>query len=199
MSITLPWSCQGNLAAIAWPAPTLMRAHRARELRQPRRVGVERLEEVPAALGLVLRVAGAQALGQRPPERVEAGVRHLQDATDVGGLGAVEEQLGRRGVGVAAVLALEHAERDQRVEEVRRAARMQAQAFAQRLAVERAGVGELGENRQTRQRSATSSSPRTRSRAAGSRPVSPAARGRRPRSLLRSLTHSLFSRTETAA
>ena len=55
-------------------------AHRACELREPRRVGVERLEEVLAALRLVLRGSGPQALGQRSPEPVETGVRHLQDA-----------------------------------------------------------------------------------------------------------------------
>ena len=85
----------GELGRDRLPGADADAGHRARELRQPLRVGVERREEVLAALGLVLRLAGAQALGQRPPEPVQPGVRHLQHAADVGRLGPVEEEVGR--------------------------------------------------------------------------------------------------------
>ena len=82
----------------------------AGELREPLRVGVERRRRSrrrpwPRSAARPVR----SALGERSPERVQAGVGHLQHAADVGRLGPVEEELGRRRVGVAAVLALEHA------------------------------------------------------------------------------------------
>ena len=101
-------------------------AHRTRELRQLGGVGVERFEEVAAGLHLALRLPGSQSLGQRSPEPIQAGVRHLQNTADVRRLGRVEEQIGRRSIGVAAVVVtLEHPERHQRVEEVSRTAGMQ--------------------------------------------------------------------------
>ena len=70
---------------------------------------------------------------------------HLEHAADVARLGAVEEEVGLGRVAVAAVLALEHPERHQRVEEVARAARVEAESLAQRLGVERARARELRE------------------------------------------------------
>ena len=106
-------------------------------------VGVDRLEQVPAGLRLVLRLAGAQALRERVPEPEQPRVQHLQQAALVAGLGAVEEEVRLGRVAVLAVLALEHPERHQRVEEVARAARVKAEALAQRLGLERPRLREL--------------------------------------------------------
>jgi hypothetical protein len=120
--------------------------HRLDETLQARGVGVEFAEEVAAALRLVLRLAGAQPLRQRTPVRVEAGVGHLQHPAHIARLAPVEEQVGRRRVAVAAVLVpVEHAERDQGVEEVARAALVQAEAGRERAGVERAAGGQFGE------------------------------------------------------
>jgi hypothetical protein len=101
-------------------------AHRLEEAAQPGRLGIERLEEVAPRLGLVLRHAGAQSLGERVPEPEEARVHHLEDPPEVGRLAAIEEQIGGGGVRVLAALALEHPQRHERVEEVARAALVQA-------------------------------------------------------------------------
>ena len=109
-------------------APWLMPVIAARNCFSRAGIGVERLEEArAAALDLVLRLPGAQRLGEVAPERIEAMVRHLEDAADVGRLLPVEEQVGLGRVGVAVAGALQEAERDQRVEEVARRARVQAE------------------------------------------------------------------------
>ncbi len=119
--------------------------HGAEEPFEPLRLGVQSLEEVAAALDLVLRATRLQRLGQRTPEGVEARVRHLQHAAEVGGLGPVEERVRLGRVGVAAFrVAVEHAERDERVEEVARGARVKAEAVAERRGVERP-AGQFGE------------------------------------------------------
>jgi hypothetical protein len=74
--------------------------HGAQELLEPLLVAVERTEEVAAVLDLVLGPTGPQGLGQIAPVTVEPGIRHLQDATDVGGLALVQEQARLDGVGV---------------------------------------------------------------------------------------------------
>ena len=79
----------------------------------------------PATARLVLRLAGAQGLGQVCPVPVQAAVRHLQHAADVGGLCAVEKYRRLRRVRVDSVRLAEKAERDQRVEKVSRGSRMQ--------------------------------------------------------------------------
>ena len=67
--------------------------HRAHELLQPGQVRVELLEHaLLAVLDLVLRLAGAQRLGQIVPELEEPRVEHDQDAADVTRAGFVEEQ-----------------------------------------------------------------------------------------------------------
>ena len=53
-----------------------------------------------------------------PPMHVEPAVGHLQHSADVGRLVLVEEQIGLRSVGVDAVLALQKAERNQRIKEI---------------------------------------------------------------------------------
>ena len=63
------------------------------ELREAVRVGVERRRRSRRrAFASFCGLAGAQALGQRAPEAIQPGVRHLEHAADVGGLGPVEEQ-----------------------------------------------------------------------------------------------------------
>ena len=89
----------GDPARETWPrSPALRRrwrrssrARTARAAPGPRRAPRRSL----ARLGLVLRGAGPQTLGQRSPESVQTGIRHLQEPTDVGGLGPVEKQVGR--------------------------------------------------------------------------------------------------------
>ena len=74
------------------PAPALIPVIALSEPAQPLGVGVDRLEEVAAGLRLVLRLAGPQALGERSPEPVQAGVHHLEEAAQVARLGPVEEE-----------------------------------------------------------------------------------------------------------
>ena len=77
--------------------------HRLQEAAEPRRVGVQRAEHRrSAALRFVLRQAGAQRLGEMVPEAVQAVVRHLEHAADVGRLRLVEKQVGRGRVGIRA-------------------------------------------------------------------------------------------------
>jgi hypothetical protein len=112
--------------------------HGVQELPESRGLRVEGLEEVAACLGLVLRLAGLERLGEGAPERIEARVCHLQQAADVGGLHPVEEGVGLGRVRVDAVLALEHAEGDERIEEVVCAARMQLERAGEPLSARRA-------------------------------------------------------------
>ena len=120
--------------------------HGFEEVAQSLRVRVERGEETGAAAAdFVLRLAGAQGGGEVAPEGVQALVGHLQHAADVGRLALVEEEIGLGRVVVDAVAALEEPEGDERVEEVARGARMQAEAggeFGERLGV----FGEFGED-----------------------------------------------------
>ncbi len=99
--------------------------------------GIDRGEGIAAGLGLVLRLAGAQRLGQVPPEGIEPPVGHLQDAADIGRLASVEIEIGLGRVGVDAVIPFQHPQRHQRVEEVANAALVQAELVPQRFAVER--------------------------------------------------------------
>jgi hypothetical protein len=68
-------------------------------------------------VALDLRTTGLQRRGERVPM---AGVGGHSDhhPADVGGLGAVQVQVGGRRVGIPVTVALEHAERDQRVQPV---------------------------------------------------------------------------------
>src|SRR6185295_13537391 len=87
-------------------------------------------------LRLVLLDRRLERLAERAPEGIEARAQHLDETADVGRLGAIEVQARLEGVRIAA--AVEQAERDQRVEEVARRARMERKPLAQRFAVERA-------------------------------------------------------------
>lgn len=119
--------------------------HRRQELAQPGWIGVDRLEEgeVPR-LRLVLERAGAQALGEPAPEGVEPVIGHLEDAADVRRRVPVEEEARLRGVAVHAVLALQEAQRDERVEEVASRSLVQPEPATDGLEVS-GMTGELGE------------------------------------------------------
>jgi hypothetical protein len=121
--------------------------HGLEELFEAGRVAVENREEVSSRLHLVLRPAGAQAVGERTPKRVQPRVRHLEHPADVRGPGAVEEHARLRRVRIAAILTVEHAERHERIEEVPGAAWMQLQALAECLRV-KSTPRELGEHAQ---------------------------------------------------
>src|SRR5262249_23443225 len=92
------------------------------ELLQTLRVAVQGIEEVAPVLGLILRLARPQAFGEVGPETKETGAHHLQHATQVRRLGAIQVQVGRRRIGILALLALEHAQSNQGVEKIARAA-----------------------------------------------------------------------------
>ncbi|HWA84855.1 MAG TPA: hypothetical protein VG710_01420 [Opitutus sp.] len=120
--------------------------HRGEKFLQALGVGVERFEEPRAAAAqLVLRQAGAQALGEMGPERIEPVIRHLEDAADVGRFFPVEKEGGLGSVAVAVAFTLEKAERDERIEEIAGGAFVQAEPAAQALEFFGA-AGELGED-----------------------------------------------------
>ena len=68
--------------AAGWPAGWRL----SDELIEALLVGVQRTEElVLAALCLVLRLASLERLGQVAPEAIQSRIRHLENATDIGG------------------------------------------------------------------------------------------------------------------
>jgi hypothetical protein len=91
----------------------------------------------------VLGLSGSQRLGERAPERIQPRVGHLEDAPDVGRLRPVEKKVGFCGVGVLIAVSLQHAQSDERVKEVPRAARVQHKTFGKRFQVQRL-LGKLG-------------------------------------------------------
>jgi hypothetical protein len=91
----------------------------------------------PPGFHLVLRLPGAEPIGQRAPEPIEPCVTHFEDAADIGGLGPVEKLRCFCGIGVARTGAFQHAQSHQRIEKIPRASRMDSKALAQRLAIER--------------------------------------------------------------
>ncbi len=95
-------------------------------------IGVEGFKHRSFAVAeFVLRLAGAQGFGEVAPEGIEALVGHFENAADVGGLAAIEEEIGGRGIGVFAVLALQKAEGEKGVEEIASGAGMEAEATAE--------------------------------------------------------------------
>jgi hypothetical protein len=88
-------------------------------------------------LGLVLKLAGPERLGERTPQAVEARTGHFHDAADIGRLGAVEKQVGLERIRVDAVIAVQQFQRDQRIEKIARRARMQPKPVLQRRKVGR--------------------------------------------------------------
>lgn len=123
--------------------------HPAQHQFEARRVGVERRREefVAAGLGLVLRLAGPERVGQRAPERVAPPVAQPDQPAQVGLAPGVEVEVGFRRVGLAAVAAaIQEPERHQRVEEVARRPEVDAEAGAQRLGALRPRLGGGGED-----------------------------------------------------
>lgn len=83
------------------------------------RIGIEGAEEIFAAVaGFVLVLSGPEGFGEVAPERIEAAVAHLEDAADVRGFVAVEEQVGGGRIAVDAVGPLEKSEGHEGVEEI---------------------------------------------------------------------------------
>ena len=76
-----------------------------RKLAQPLRLGVESSTTHAAMLGFI-PLAGAEGFGQMTPEGIQAAIRHLQYAADVGRLLFIEKLAGGRGVGVRLSLCL---------------------------------------------------------------------------------------------
>ena len=103
--------------------------HRPKELAQPCRISIQRRERVMSpALRFVLRFACAEGRGETAPEAIQTVIAHFQDATDVGGLGLVEEDIGLWCVAIDAVRALEKTESHERIQEVASRSRVQSQA-----------------------------------------------------------------------
>src|SRR5207237_5287640 len=107
-------------------------AHCVHEQLEPLGFAVELGEHGRAGmLDLVLRLAGAKAIGKAAPERIEPGVGHLEKAAHELRALAIEEQ--RRLCRIAILrsgtvaVALEKPQRDERVEEVGIGAGMQAE------------------------------------------------------------------------
>src|SRR3954451_9039470 len=104
-----------------------------KELLEAGGVLVENPKEIGLAVAaLVLRQPGLQRLGEVAPEAVEPRVHHLKHAAAISGLIAVEIEFGLGCVGVAPIgAALQHAERDERVEEVAGTALVQSERLTQ--------------------------------------------------------------------
>src|SRR5581483_1648504 len=121
-------------------------AHRLEERAEPGGIGVELLEHrLAAVLELVLRLAGLERGLEIAPEAIEPRVHHVGDAADVGRARLVEEGRGVERIAIArgrtVAVALEEFERDERIEEVVPAARMEPELPAQLLR----GQGALAE------------------------------------------------------
>jgi len=82
--------------------------HPQQKLFQPQGVAVEHWEELFPGLTLVLGLAAAEDLGERAPEGIQASVDHLEIRADIGGFGPIEKRICLGGVGVEAVVSLEH-------------------------------------------------------------------------------------------
>jgi len=104
---------------------------------QPLRIGIQGAEEVPAGLHFVLRLTGAETFGQRIPESIEPRITHFEYAADIRGFRAIEKQRSFGRIGVTRACPLEHAERDQRIEKVARAAGMELEPLGQGCRIER--------------------------------------------------------------
>ena len=112
---------------------------------EPGRIGVDSTKKVLlSSLCFILRLACTQRLGERTPERIQPPIGHLEYASDVRRLLSVEEDVGVGGVGVSVAVSLQHAQGDERIQEISRAARVQHKTFGQRLGVE-GTLSKLGE------------------------------------------------------
>ncbi len=97
---------------------------------------------------LVLRLAGAQSLGQIVPVFEEPRVQHHEDAADVARTFFIEIKRARRGVAIlrfgSVAVALEKLHRHQRVEKIANRARVQRE-FLPEFCAGQVAVGEFGE------------------------------------------------------
>src|SRR6266404_663405 len=75
--------------------------HGMKKAFQPGRISIERIEQIPAMLRLVLRLTGAQSLRERAPEAVKACIEHFDDTANAAGSGGVEEKIAFVAVAVA--------------------------------------------------------------------------------------------------
>ena len=118
--------------------PRLKARHRPKKLAEPRFVRIELGEDrLARELDLVLRLAGSQRLAQAVPEAEQPRVEHLGHATDVGGLcltrNAAVSGVFRYLPSGAIAIAEQKAERDQRIEEVVSATRMESKRRSELL------------------------------------------------------------------
>jgi hypothetical protein len=111
-------------------------AHRIHELLEPLGPAVELGEHRRAGVfNLVLRLAGAEAVGEIAPESIKASVGHLKKATHKLRAVAIEEQRSFLRVAIAGfrsvAVTLEKAKRHQCVEEIGICSRMQLESKLQ--------------------------------------------------------------------
>ena len=124
--------------------------HRAEELLELRRVGVELLEHafLPPCLISFCGCPGAQRFRQIVPELEQPRVEHLQNAADVARAAAIEIKSAGGRVEIlrvgAVAFALEEFHRHERIEKIGDAARMQFEFFPEL----RAGEPALAERRE---------------------------------------------------
>ena len=105
-------------------------AHRIHELLEPLGFAIELSEHGRARVfDLVLWAAGPESVGEIAPESVQAGVGHFQEAAHELWALPIEEQRGFRCIAIAGLravaVAVEKAQCDQRVEEIRIGSLMQ--------------------------------------------------------------------------
>ena len=111
--------------------------HSLEESFQRRVIGIER-GIMAGGSGAALRLAGSQCRRQQVPVWVDIGAEVNQLSADIGGLLAIEVEIGLRRIAIAAVLvALKHAKRDQGIEEVAGATLVDAEPRPERIEAER--------------------------------------------------------------
>jgi hypothetical protein len=104
--------------------------HPRQEHPQPLRVHEASLKRT-IVLTIILAATGSKRVAERAPQTIELGVRDFQDAANVAELGGIEEQVGRLGIAVHAVVTPQQLERHQRVKEIARGPRMQSKLCLQ--------------------------------------------------------------------
>ena len=110
--------------------------HRFQELLEPRRFGVNGRERVGAAVSrFVLRKSCSERRGEVGPKRIQPLVGHFENATDIGWLALVEEEIRTGRVVVSAVAAFEKFQRHERIQKIAGRSRMQAEPPLQRFEI----------------------------------------------------------------
>lgn len=100
------------------------------------RIAIEGAEKVPAGFYLVLRPAGVEPVSQRTPESIEPHITHFKNAAHVRWFRAIKEQRSFGSIGVMRACPLEHAQRNQRIEKIARAAGMEPEPLGQDCLIE---------------------------------------------------------------